>query len=68
LTGLEGLIDLYRDYRRLTDRLYTSLDIPKISIENSRRDWARYDKIIDRSLKNPDATPEVPMSLPTQAN
>jgi hypothetical protein len=67
LTGLEGLIDLYRDYRRLTDRLYRSLDIPKISIENSGRDWARYDKIIDCILMNPDAIRGVPISLPTLA-
>jgi hypothetical protein len=65
LTGLDGLIDLYRDYRRLTDRLYMVLDIPKISIENSGRHWARYDKIIDRILMNKDAIPEVPVSLPT---
>jgi hypothetical protein len=67
LTGLEGLIDLYRDYRYLTDRLYEILNIPKISIENSGRDWARYDKIIDRILMNPDAIPQVPISLPTLA-
>jgi hypothetical protein len=64
LTGLEGLIALYRDYRRLTDRLYAGLDIPKISIENSGRDWTSYDKIIDRVLMNLDAIPEVAISLP----
>jgi hypothetical protein len=65
LTGIDGLIDLYRDYRRLTDQLYTILDIPKISIENSERRWATYDKIIDRILMNKDAIAEFPTSLPT---
>jgi hypothetical protein len=50
LAGLEGLIVLYREYRALTDQLYADLDIPKISIENSRREWAAYDDIIDRAL------------------
>ena len=54
--GLEGLIALYRDYRRLTDQLYTELDIPKISIENSGREWAKYEEIIDSVLVNPAET------------
>jgi hypothetical protein len=52
LTGLDGLIALYREYRSLTDRLFADLDIPKISIENSRQEWAIYDDIIDRGLMN----------------
>jgi len=64
LAGLEGFINLYREYRRCVDQLYTSLDLPKISIENSGRDWAKYDKIIDRVLMNPDTIGEVPSSLP----
>ena len=52
LTGLNGLIALYRDYRRLTDRLFAELDVPKISIENSRHEWAIYDDIIDRGMMN----------------
>jgi molybdopterin-guanine dinucleotide biosynthesis protein len=56
LTGLEGLIALYRDYRRLTDQLYSDLDIPKISIENSGQDWAKYDEIIVSLLMNPHET------------
>jgi hypothetical protein len=63
LGGLAGLIDLYRDYRRLTDHLYTVLDIPKISIETSARDWASYDEIIHHVLMNPDG--QVPTPLPT---
>ena len=58
LAGLEGLIELYRDYRQLTDQLYTDLDIPKISIENSEKEWARYEEIIDSILMNPHETVE----------
>ena len=50
LAGLEGLIAVYRAYRALTDRLFDDLDIPKISIENSGREWASYDDAIDRAL------------------
>ena len=53
LAGLEGLIELYRDYRQLTDQLYTDLDIPKISIENSGREWAKYEEIIDSIFDEP---------------
>jgi len=59
LAGLEGLIALYRDYRRLTDQLYTELDIPKISIENSGKEWAKYHRIINSVLTNQDETVEV---------
>jgi hypothetical protein len=58
LAGLEGLIELYRDYRQLTDQLYTDLDIPKISIENSEKEWAKYEEIIDSILMNPHETVE----------
>jgi predicted kinase len=54
LKGIDGLVDLYRDYRRLTDELYAGLDIRKISIENSSREWSRYDTIIDRCLARPE--------------
>jgi hypothetical protein len=50
LASLDGLNALYREYRVLTDRLFADLDIPKISIENSRHEWAIYDDIIDRAL------------------
>jgi len=55
LVGLDGLIVLYREYRALTDRLFAALDIPKISIETSRHEWAKYDDIIDRALRSPEA-------------
>jgi hypothetical protein len=54
LTGLDGLIALYREYRALTDQLFADLVIPKISIETSRQEWATYDAIIDRALMDPD--------------
>ncbi|WP_248881572.1 hypothetical protein [Bradyrhizobium japonicum] len=59
LVGLDGLIELYRNYRRLTDRLYAELDIPKISIENSGREWSKYEATIDTILMNPPGTAEV---------
>jgi hypothetical protein len=42
LEGLDGLIDLYRNYRALTDDLYTRLGLAKVAIENSRREWTAY--------------------------
>jgi hypothetical protein len=60
LTGLDGLIALYRDYRALTDQLYADLDIPKISFENSRQEWAVYDDIIDRVLVDQHAISQIP--------
>ena len=50
LMGVEGLISLYREYRTLTDQLFDNLDIPKISVETSGRDWAAYDGMIDHAL------------------
>lgn len=50
LSGLDGLIELYRDYRAITDQLFAELDVPKIRIENSRREWPKYQAIIDHAL------------------
>lgn len=44
LVGLEGLIALYQDYRLMTDALFDRLTLDKIVIENSDRDWARYNQ------------------------
>jgi hypothetical protein len=55
LVGFDGLIALYCEYRALTDQLFAALDIPKISIETSRHEWAKYDDIIDRTLRLPQA-------------
>jgi hypothetical protein len=38
-TGVPGLVQLYREYRDLTDQLYTRLPIPKLAIENSAGAW-----------------------------
>ncbi|MBR1136439.1 MULTISPECIES: hypothetical protein [Bradyrhizobium] len=59
LIGLDGLIELYRHYRKLTDRLYAELDIPKISIENSGREWSKYEATIDTILMHPHGTAEM---------
>lgn len=53
LVGFDGLIALYREYRALTDQLFATLDIPKISIETSGHEWAKYDDIIDHALQSP---------------
>lgn len=50
LKGLEGLIALYKDYRELTDELYSGLDLAKLAIENSEQDWPIYYEIISREL------------------
>jgi hypothetical protein len=60
LVGLDGLIALYREYRSLTDQLYADLDIPKVSIETSRHEWAKYDDIVIRTLLNVNALPPAP--------
>ena len=52
LAGLDGSIELYRDYRRLIDQLYAELDIPKISIENSAREWTQYEEAIAAALRD----------------
>jgi hypothetical protein len=44
LAGLEGLIALYQDYRLMTDALFDRLTLDKMAIENSERDWARYNQ------------------------
>ena len=63
LTGLDGLIALYREYRALTDQLFAELDIAKICIENSRQDWAAYDDIIDRALMDASTISQIPASV-----
>ena len=44
LVGLDGLIALYQDYRRMTDALFDRLTLDKMVIENSARDWGRYNQ------------------------
>lgn len=51
--GLDGLISLYREYRRLTDDLFSELPLTKLAIENSGRDWPTYNTQILRELGLP---------------
>lgn len=48
LTGLDGLIALYRAYRALTDQLFEDLKMPKLHIENSLQEWSKYEALIDQ--------------------
>jgi hypothetical protein len=41
-TGLDGLVALYKDYRALTDSLYSGLDFRKLAIDNSQQAWGAY--------------------------
>ncbi|MGN6141756.1 MAG: hypothetical protein ACTHNV_22905 [Ralstonia sp.] len=50
LVGVDGLIDLYRDYRRMTDRLFDLLPFEKLAIENSRRNWPSYQQLVLQAL------------------
>lgn len=42
LHGFEGLIQMYQDYRALTDELFADLTFKKLAIENSAGDWDQY--------------------------
>lgn len=53
LAGLEGLITLYEDYRRLTDKLFEILLLDKLEIENSRHEWPAYQVCILQALGLP---------------
>ncbi len=48
--GLEGLIALYRDYRRTSDHLFEQLPVAKLAIENSGRNWPKYERQILQAL------------------
>jgi hypothetical protein len=50
LVGLEGLIALYQDYRRMTDALFDRLALEKMVIENSARDWAHSNRQVCERL------------------
>jgi hypothetical protein len=53
--GIDGLIALYRDYRRLTDALFEQLPLDKLSIENGNRDWPAVERRILGALALPPA-------------
>jgi hypothetical protein len=50
LSGLEGLIALYVDYRRLTDDLFASLGLARLAIETSAGNWPVYQERMRRAL------------------
>jgi hypothetical protein len=50
LTGLDGLIALYQDYRRLTDELFEALPVAKLAIDKSEQDWPAYQRRILQAL------------------
>ena len=50
LAGLEGLIVLYQDYRRLTDELFESLPLAKLAIDKSEQNWPAYQRRILQAL------------------
>lgn len=42
LQGTQGLITFYKDFRALTDHIFSNLKIKKLSIENSKGQWPIY--------------------------
>ena len=54
LAGLEGLIEMYKDYRRLTDQLFAALALDKLAIETSGGDWPAYGAAMYRALGLPE--------------
>jgi hypothetical protein len=50
LAGLDGLIELYRGYRVLTDTLFAQLDLPRLAIENSSHDWPACQRLVTSTL------------------
>jgi hypothetical protein len=50
LSGLDGLVALYVDYRRLTDDLFAELGLARLAIESSARAWPAYHARIRREL------------------
>lgn len=51
LAGEEGLLELYNEYRSITDELFSGVQWKKLSIENSEQDWSQYRKQILDFLK-----------------
>ena len=48
LAGYPGLVELYREYRSITDELFDNFRWAKLRIENTKQDWKRYRRdIID---------------------
>ena len=57
LSELDGLIALYKEYRKLTDDLYAALGLAKLAIENSSQAWPAYHERIVRALLLSDEGP-----------
>jgi hypothetical protein len=51
--GMDGLIALYREYRRMTDDLFRQLPVARLAIENSAGDWPAYARQIMHALGLP---------------
>lgn len=51
LTGIEGAIEFFREYRSIGDELYDELGINKVDIENSEGIWDKYKEDILKFLK-----------------
>lgn len=46
LSGEEGLLELYKAYRSITDELFSDVQWKKLSVENSDQNWSEYRKRI----------------------
>jgi hypothetical protein len=57
-SGLDALVKYYEEYRAFTDPLGALLGLRTLLIENSARDWARYQTQILQYLALPPATNE----------
>lgn len=64
LAGLDGLIALYRDYRRLTDELFGAFAADKLAIDTSAGDWPAYDLAMHRALGVADSPAPDPATSP----
>jgi thymidylate kinase len=46
LSGFEGMVTYWRNYRKITDEAFKGLDCPKIAIENTEEKWSLYGRQI----------------------
>jgi hypothetical protein len=51
LQGIDGLVSLYEDYRRLTDRLYDALELEKLRFETDAGSWSLRYAAIEAALE-----------------
>lgn len=50
LSGIEGALEFFKEYRSIGDELFTEFNIAKIPIENSKGIWDSYRREIIKSL------------------